>query len=589
MLLNGLRRIRGSTLSQKIILLFIIILVPLYALGQFFIQSAMKELELRKYDAMSSQSTFFLASLKSEIDRINALQRQYVNDRDLQKIAYQFPIMNDYEKIRSYTALYTRLQTLEDSSRYAKEVSVYFPGTHRVLYAGTITDLQSASDIERMEQKYAADCDSSSAMLGSLSRLNLCMTFPTVLAPGEAPTFYFNIELSTDELVKALNEINDLGGAILFNPHWSLASSGQESLYLHAIEQTRSEASGVVTREISYNDVSYIASSQYESALDLTLMLLTPESLIFGSLRHYQIWVWLLSAVSVVIIVTFSYLIYRLIHKPLRQLLKQFRRVEEGHLEADYAYNKQDEFSYLNRGFQAMVGNLKQLIDETFVQKIQLQKSELKQLQTQINPHFLYNSFYILRNAIRGGDYETADKMSLHLGDYFQYVTRNDQDEVPLRFEYEHALSYVAIQDIRFSHRITTSFDPIPEEVAALKVPRLILQPLIENAYKHGFNETLEGGRLDIEWRISKLEVIVTVEDNGKGMNEDALMRLRRNLTHEAEGADISGLTNVHRRLQLRYGERARIAFGSDEGRGFTASLHIPLHESGTEELKSNV
>lgn len=130
-----------------------------------------------------------------------------------------------------------------------------------------------------------------------------------------------------------------------------------------------------------------------------------------------------------------------------------------------------------------MEDRLSRLIEEVYVQKNLTQKAQLKQLQAQINPHFLYNSFFTLSRRIKRQDYDNAEEFARHLGNYFKYLTRDGSDFIALRQEVEHAKSYATIQQARFSSRVRVCFEQLPDSCSGLMVPRLILQPLLENSF----------------------------------------------------------------------------------------------------------
>ncbi|MCX7657034.1 MAG: histidine kinase, partial [Treponemataceae bacterium] len=160
--------------------------------------------------------------------------------------------------------------------------------------------------------------------------------------------------------------------------------------------------------------------------------------------------------------------------------------MEEGDLKTRIEYERKDEFGYLFHSFNRMVDKLDELVNQVYVAKILAQKAELKQLQAQINPHFLYNSFFTLQRTIIGEDIDKAALYAEKLGSYFKYITRNRQEEVALEKEVEHARIFTDIQSMRFSRRIKIEFGCLPEECRDWIVPRLILQPLLENAFEHG-------------------------------------------------------------------------------------------------------
>lgn len=196
------------------------------------------------------------------------------------------------------------------------------------------------------------------------------------------------------------------------------------------------------------------------------------------------------------------------------------------------------------------------LVDELIEQKELAQQSELKQLQAQINPHFLYNSFFSLRNKIRREELDSAEKLSSLLGTYFRFLTRNDEGNVPLKNEVEHAGSYAEIQHMRFYDRIQVQFDELPMDCREVLVPRLILQPVIENALNYGLEEKEEDGLLRVSFQKKEDILEIHVEDNGDYFTDEKMQKLRQKLERKDQ---ITGLVNIHNRLLLYWGEKSGI------------------------------
>lgn len=190
----------------------------------------------------------------------------------------------------------------------------------------------------------------------------------------------------------------------------------------------------------------------------------------------------------------YSYTTYRLVKNPINKIVESFRRLEQGALDVNIQFKASDEFNYLYEEFNTMVDCLNTLIDNNYKQQIYIQKAELKQLQSQINPHFLYNSYFILRRMILDRDFENAENLSNYLGTYFQYITRNVMEGVTLQKEMEHAISYARIQQMRFSERMAVEFGEVPPKYRNLIVPRLIMQPILENSIEHGLNRSAKEG-----------------------------------------------------------------------------------------------
>uniref|UniRef100_UPI00137593B5 sensor histidine kinase n=1 Tax=Paenibacillus luteus TaxID=2545753 RepID=UPI00137593B5 len=179
---------------------------------------------------------------------------------------------------------------------------------------------------------------------------------------------------------------------------------------------------------------------------------------------------------------------------------RAFKRVEEGNLDLNIRHHKDDEFGFLYERFNEMLVNLQISIDEVYNQQIHRQNAELKQLQSQINPHFLYNCLFSIIRLIKMQKEDEAVQFTNQLAKYFQFITRNTRDTVPLENEAAHARNYVMLQLTRFSDRVTIDFGDIPEKLKPISVPRLIIQPLVENAFVHGLENVTEGGLLRVSF-----------------------------------------------------------------------------------------
>jgi two-component system sensor histidine kinase YesM len=220
-------------------------------------------------------------------------------------------------------------------------------------------------------------------------------------------------------------------------------------------------------------------------------------------------------------------------------------------------------------------------VHEVYEKNFRLQLSELRQLQSQINPHFLYNSFYIVYRMAKMGDHEQIMAFAKYLGDYFRFITRSDSDTVAFGQEVDHVRNYIEIQTVRFSKRISVRFDELPEPARQIPIPRLILQPIVENAYKYALEDKVMDGELRVSFKLTAGSVFLTVEDNGDSLDEESLNELRRQLNQGATPAETTGLVNISRRLELMYGDRSGIRVDRSELGGLLVRVEIPLSPDG--------
>ncbi|WMT39585.1 histidine kinase [Paenibacillus sp. D2_2] len=302
--------------------------------------------------------------------------------------------------------------------------------------------------------------------------------------------------------------------------------------------------------------------------LGMELIRYLDSELFFGLVRTYRSWFWFFSLVTMLFAVTFSIFMYRFMHRPLVTLIRSFRKLQEGDFKVRIYRKKKDDFTYLYEYFNTTVEQLNSLIDQVYRQKILVQRAELKQLQAQINPHFLYNSFFMLHRMIKLED-ENAITFSKKLGQFFQYITRNTSDEILLIREVEHTRNYAEIQEMRLGSRLSIEMGEPPEALKLLYVPRLILQPLLENAIEHGLKQKERGGFISMTFGENEAYWIIEISDNGEGMDDQRLQQLNQRLGDVShDDYEITGLINIHRRLNIKFGPGSGItvALGSDGG-----------------------
>lgn len=198
-----------------------------------------------------------------------------------------------------------------------------------------------------------------------------------------------------------------------------------------------------------------------------------------------------------------------------------------------------------------------------------LAKSELKALQAQINPHFLFNAINTIVSLIRTHP-NNARKLLINLGDYFRNNLQEVSEEVDLHKEIENINSYLELEKARFGEKLNIIYD-IPQDLEC-KLPPLLLQPIVENAVKHGVLKKIEGGTIEIKARYSDIGVILTVRDDGVGMDEETLS----SLFNKKEGLSSIGLSNVNNRLVTKYGKGYGLKIESKLNKGTLVTMVIP-------------
>lgn len=282
----------------------------------------------------------------------------------------------------------------------------------------------------------------------------------------------------------------------------------------------------------------------------------------------------LLIAGCVLIIFILGMAFSRLFTRKIEMLTENMDQVNHGSREVTVTSDAEDEVGVLIRSFRRMMGEIDRLISEVYENKIALKEFELKALTAQINPHFLYNSLSIINwMAIKSGQKEIS-KVTLDLSTFYRTALSKGEDMVTVENCIRNIEAYLSIQLVMHDNDFTVEWK-IDPQVKAEKVPKLILQPVVENALEHGLDVKEEGDKiLQLSFLDAGDAVLLRVEDNGMGMEQSVAESL---VTYQAEGY---GLKNVNDRICLLYGEEYKIRITSSVGKGTVVEMRIPKGET---------
>jgi len=290
-------------------------------------------------------------------------------------------------------------------------------------------------------------------------------------------------------------------------------------------------------------------------------------------------WITLIIIVCCLLSVAFSVAISRGVSKPVRDLTKMMREIGDGDFSVYSTYDSKDEIGVLSRHFNEMVSQVKKLIQRVYEEELLKQKAELKSLRMQINPHFLYNSLESINWMARIRGVPEIGKMVKALGDLMRASISGD-DFITVSEEIKNIENYLIIQKFRYGEKIEVNID-IEPEIEKFKIPKLILQPIVENAIVHGIENMVGNGIINIYGALSNDNIILTVTDNGLGINEERIKTIlsAAEHSHRANKHTNIGLRNVDRRIKIYYGEEYGVQIQSREGHGTTVTLSFPIEQ----------
>ncbi|MCK0470987.1 histidine kinase [Alkalihalobacillus sp. APA_J-10(15)] len=551
-----------------------VVILPIILLGLYLYNWSYSNAnqEISRYAQV--QLTSYLENLNREIEWMEIQQFDILQERELRKIALTWDMMDSTEKKSSINYILHRLTSIRNTSAYIKDISIHIRSIDV-----TISAVNAVQNVDH--QLYGA---TETTLKSNQDRLikndDLLYLSPSVMGidqEGE-PLYTVQIELDAEKLKTSLDTLNMYpeSGTFLLSKDWRvMLSIGEESnripnQYLNVERRLKDS-----TNRVDVDGSLYHFDKAYSEELGLFVVTYLPEEIVKSPLNKFSNWVWVFIVTSIVTIIIYSYSTYKLVHRPLLLLVDGFKTMESGGLDKPIKHEKTDEFGFIYDRYNKMLVKLKQLIDQDYKQKLMMQKAELKQLQSQINPHFLYNSFFILNSLAKIEDTERIEVFTKMLGEYFRFITRNGENEVSLEEEIKHARMYTEIQNLRFSRRIKVQFEELPEQMKRLKVPRLIVQPIIENAYEHSLEKMSDEGFLRIHYEVLNDEFSMIVEDNGDTVNDNKIDKLSKQIMNINEHQEQTGMINIHRRMVLTYGNGSGLFLSKSELGGLKVVIRI--------------
>ena len=265
---------------------------------------------------------------------------------------------------------------------------------------------------------------------------------------------------------------------------------------------------------------------------------------------------------------------------PIKSLERSVKALEAGREDVDFDVGGPYEIEHLAHSVRSMVSTMRHLMDDIIEQEAQKRRSELDVLQSQINPHFLYNTLDSVVWMTENGRTDEAILMVTSLARFFRISLSRGSNIIPIADELEHARHYLTIQKMRYKNKFSAVI-AAEDGVEGLYTIKLIVQPILENAIYHGMAYADGDGEITVRARRDGEDVVIEVADNGPGMPEETVERLLDQSYAAAPGTKGSGigLRNVHQRIRLTFGEEYGLAIHSEPDAGTTVCIRLPVLE----------
>lgn len=547
-----------NNIFSKVLAIILMILIPVVFMYTYSNRVSVDVLQDKIENAQFNQFDFFLSQMTAQIDEVAQNAMILSRDESINELSYSSLFDSTYHMIDSKNAIMSKLVLQATTMHWMDHLTVYAPGSRSAVSIDPAVTYESSEleDHLAMGWQYQKVGGSgrfvwyASAPYGGFQDLDQARI---VVEAG------FNEET----LISYLDNYKQRGQGdpFLYHPNFGiLANRTADMAKVEGIAERISEQESIPEQPhaiFHYDDD--LVMTMKSDWMGWVVVDYVPLEQILLPIKDTNRYFYVSTGLLLVLSVVAAFLLYRHIRLPLKELVVNLQRLKRGDFTVRIRMKPRNEFQFVMERFNDMVAQIQELIEKVYLEKLRTKEAELKQMQSQINPHFLYNSLHFIKNMTILGDDKAVIAMSVNLGKYYRYVTRLENPMAPLHEEVELIQNYLNIQKLRMN-RIDYEID-IPEAMLRFEVPRLMLQPAVENALIHGLEPRKSDGRLRIVGEMEPQVLRLMVEDNGGGMTDEQLASLQSSMDRPMTGEMGYGMWNVHQRLVYKFGSGSGVRF----------------------------
>lgn len=568
-----------ESIFPKLVAAFMVIIVPIIAAGVWLNMESEKIVRDQAFSLTWEQMEGNLDKFDSQVTTILNLQRYFCNSnsdmRTLANLPEAFSIVERAKAIQRINEQFTQIKLV---SQFVADVRVHLRQIEKTISSYNINGTMDQDEYNYI-LKHPESMDKVNINNDKLIMVSTSVDNMNYARLEQDASFFLVAELSQNAIMDYMIQGDYLenSSTILLNDDLSYYNfRGEDETLALQIARLVLAQEDFGQQILDVGGVDYLVLHQVSPTTGLSLIKFLSFEDNFPVFSVFRNWVIVFIIIVIIVIVLFSVNIYKMVQKPVNILVDAFRSVEKSNFSVHLSYDKKDEFQYLYHRFNRMVVKTRDLIEQVYEQEILTQRAELKQLQSQINPHFLYNSLFIISVMARQGDTDFVENFAQQLGQYFQFIVKNNKDMLTLQEEMAYAGLYADIQQTRFSNRLQVDIEDTPPDFKDKMVPKLIIQPLIENAIAYGLERRRQGGLLTIRYEVRGKDALdIIVEDNGESITDEVVLQLRERLTEKTEDITMSGIFNIHRRLRIYFGEDSGLNFEKRPEGGLKVTVAI--------------
>lgn len=366
---------------------------------------------------------------------------------------------------------------------------------------------------------------------------------------------------------------------VIMSPDGTIVSSNKQDIIGSKDYSMLSTAKEITSKRLKYKNIrnngkNYTVLSEYMPIYDFYLVNIIDTNIALSSMYNIS-QIILICGVIIFISSSILFIITRRTTKPLRVLVKEMSKITEGNFKNHINLGGSSEIKKLSTSFNYMLDGLNDYVEKLLIAQKNQRKSELSALQMQINPHFIYNTLASIKWLVLKGDKEKASNTINAFISLLQNTISETSETITVEQEIENLKNYVFINETRYGDKIKVNFHVFPH-CNSFRIPKLILQPFIENAFFHAFTGD-EDGKIHVFISEKNGKLFCEIVDNGSGMNEEQLSSLYSSPTSKHKHFTGIGIKNVDDRIKLLYGNEYGVKLNSELSVGTTISVFLPL------------
>ena len=573
---------RRHNLFTKIIFVLLLLLIPISILYTYSHYTSVKVIEEELRNRNLNRLLIVRNQLDANFNQLSTLLLALSGDKSISQFK-NIDIYNSYESFEIKKEILDKFHFYGGLSTWTHDFSIYAMNRKESLQTGQHTDRPEEIAVDWEFRQNKNDKHTSYFIKHLVHPINSYHHGEPSDLIMEAKFPVKNIEKYLQDL--KLNRYSD--PFIYSNSFGTIVSRSSNHELIHDLIQPLSEElqgeSGSVTIEVGKEE--YLVSFAKSHSLDWMIVDYTLLKDVLHPVTLNRNMFYFFGTVLLLLSILAAFLLYRNVQLPVNHLVHAISRVKEGDYSVRVKSVQNNDFNMMITTFNEMAEQIETLIEEVYKEKIRYQDAHVKQLQSQINPHFLYNSLFILKSMAKLNHYEGVEAMSVHLGKYYRYITRMENEYSTIREELEFIKSYLEIHVLRMQRLIYKI--NVPEEMLDIPIPRLLIQPIVENAFIHGIDSRVEEGKINIIGDSNGGEYKIIIEDNGKGLSAEEIASLIQKINLPMNKDTGCGVWNVHQRLFYHFGEGAGLGFTTSTMGGLRVMLCWKEQEINKGELEN--